>query len=82
MGCFDSVYADCPKCGEQIELQSKAGHCHLDSFPAYNVPVIIASDVNGDSVFCECGAEVIFVAHLPEKVSMTVGIVSKEAYPR
>lgn len=29
MSCFDSIFVKCPKCGEQIEFQSKSGDCHM-----------------------------------------------------
>jgi rRNA maturation protein Nop10 len=29
MSCFDSIFVKCPKCGEQIEFQSKSGDCRM-----------------------------------------------------
>lgn len=32
MGLFDSLYFNCPKCGQRLEEQTKNGPCVLDSF--------------------------------------------------
>lgn len=56
MGMFDSVVATCPKCGCEIEFQSKAGTCNLNRFQLDEVPVEIASNINGELRECEnCG---------------------------
>jgi transcription elongation factor Elf1 len=58
MGMFDSIIFDCPKCGKQIEAQSKGGVCLLECYGLYDVPVGVASDANKDAPFiCEhCGS--------------------------
>lgn len=61
MGLFDSVFVKCPKCGSDVEFQSKAGNCTLKSFNAAQVPAAIASDLAGDTSECECGA--VFSIH-------------------
>jgi hypothetical protein len=56
MGCFDSVYVQCPVCSEQVEFQSKAGECLLDTFFEDDVPVQIALDIEGERDRCpKCG---------------------------
>lgn len=42
---YDSVIGDCPHCGKQVELQSKAGDCSLDRYEVEEVPVDIAKDL-------------------------------------
>lgn len=55
MGMFDSVYVKCPKCGQDVEFQSKGGDCILAEFTDLNnIPVDVASDLN-ESEFCDCG---------------------------
>ena len=55
MGMFDSVIATCPKCGKDVEFQSKAGECALRTYSATSVPPEIAKDVAGDAQACVCG---------------------------
>ena len=52
MGMFDSVIAECPKCGDDVEFQSKAGECCLIRYYPDNVPAVIASDIAGDTSPC------------------------------
>lgn len=58
MGMFDSVYINCPQCGQQIEYQSKAGGCNLDKYDINNVPPRIGGDIIGDEQQCRCGATI------------------------
>lgn len=53
MGMFDSVWFSCPRCDEQIEVQSKAGECVLSSINPNQVPVEIAKDIENEAVYCE-----------------------------
>ncbi len=53
MGMFDRIWAKCPKCGTDVEFQSKAGDCTLEDFPSEAVPHVIAADITGDSICCE-----------------------------
>lgn len=58
MGCFDSVYANCPNCGAEHEFQSKSGECLLYSYSLEDCPEDILSDVNRHSpVTCDCGVD-------------------------
>jgi len=56
MGMFDRVYIACPKCGNKIEFQSKAGVCELNEYGTSDVPASIAGDIIGDEQQCQCGA--------------------------
>ena len=39
MGLFDSVYAECPECGQRNEFQSKADVCpYMNSYTVENAP--------------------------------------------
>lgn len=59
MGLFDSVYVDCPRCGNSIEFQSKAGECVMASYRPSAMPAVIAADLSGQSEWCaDCGASV------------------------
>lgn len=61
MGMFDSVYVNCPNCGEDIEFQSKAGECWCRSYNQNKVPTIVAFDLEGDVEICNHrGTEVEF----------------------
>lgn len=65
MGCFDSVYVKCPGCGEEIEFQSKAGDCLLQTFYEDDVPTKLAVDIDGDTDQCpKCGMAVKIVAEV------------------
>ena len=53
MGMFDSVICRCPKCGGELEFQSKAGECVLDRFGIGNVPANVAQDIEVDIESCK-----------------------------
>ena len=56
MGMFDSVIARCPKCGGEVEFQSKAGPCELKRYRADDVPPANAESIAGDVSTCRaCG---------------------------
>ncbi len=55
MGMFDSVYARCPKCGADVEFQSKAGPCQLRRYSIESIPPEIAESIEGDVSACGCG---------------------------
>lgn len=74
MGMFDSVIAVCPKCGAQVEFQSKEGDCFLREYSACDVPIAIAKDVACDRVICKCGSEVTLRIPEPDRVNMTVHV--------
>ena len=79
MGMFDSVFAACPKCGKEVEFQSKAGDCTLKRYSASSVPPEIAQDIAGDTQACECGYVLRLAPTRPiERVCMVVEDGSKE----
>lgn len=53
MGCYDTIYFNCPECGEGIEAQSKSGDCLLDTYHHTEVPIDVAQDCNRHAPF-EC----------------------------
>lgn len=59
MGCFDSVVGRCPKCGTELEWQSKASECLLRTFSIDSVPVSIAEDISGETNVCHNCQEVL-----------------------
>lgn len=52
MGMFDSVYADCPRCGHRNEFQSKEGECCLHSYTVETAPTYVLIDVLNEPQFC------------------------------
>jgi len=73
MGMYDTVIFTCPKCGETLTDQSKAGQCLLREFPCDDVPTEIAVDLNGEEIWCqnqECKASFKIRAFVPMKVSL------------
>ena len=71
MGMFDSVYLDCPECGDYVEFQSKAGDCELHRYyKGDGVPMDVAADILGQSRRCknpECGGLAMAVPDVPKQ---------------
>jgi len=64
MGMFDSLYITC-QCEEQIEFQSKADKCLLNSYSLHDVPKSIAGDLDGQIERCpKCGRSYQIVVHM------------------
>lgn len=55
MGMFDRVMARCPKCGRQVEFQSRLGPCVLAQYSLGAVPAEVAADLHNKSETCVCG---------------------------
>ena len=53
MGVFDTVNFPCPECGNNLQLQSKAGDCCLHEYHYKAVPPEIAIDLDGRHVLCK-----------------------------
>ena len=53
MGMFDSLIIKCPKCGKEMEWQSKSGPCGLDRYTPSKLPVAVAQDLQYDIVGCQ-----------------------------
>lgn len=57
MGMFDSIWVACPKCGEEIEFQSKSGDCSLKHYTLQDCPDDVMININRHSPQkCKCGA--------------------------
>ena len=52
MGMFDYVWVNCPKCGDEIEFQSKAGPCNLNNYQLHNAPPKVQLDLVGEVGIC------------------------------
>lgn len=53
---FDRVWAKCPKCGGDVEYQTKVGDCLLRGYTIDAVPLNIARSINEDVSPCDnCG---------------------------
>jgi len=61
MGCFDEVIIRCPKCCEEIEIQSKAGDCSMCRYNVHEAPVEILGGLNGETFECK-NCEHVFTA--------------------
>lgn len=48
MGCFDSVWVACPRCGKKEEYQSKAGVCDMSHYDLSTAPDNILADIADD----------------------------------
>lgn len=79
MSSFDSVYAACPKCKDDVEFQSTAGPCVLNVYVVgqHFIPVAIAADLDGDVQQCINGHDVRL--GLAERVIRQVPMVVEAA---
>lgn len=56
MGCFDSVYVGCKRCGNTLEFQSKADDCCQMAYNLSTCPPKIVTDLDGEIQECpRCG---------------------------
>lgn len=72
MEMFDSVYVRCPRCGNELEFQSKGGACAHHVYRIGSVPEPVASDIEGVSKICQCGALVAIEQSGRDHISMSV----------
>lgn len=57
MGLYDCIYADCPKCGNELKFQSKSGDCLLNNYDLKNSPEDVLADANRHApIKCKCGS--------------------------
>lgn len=57
MGMYDIVVARCPRCGEELEFQSKGGDCSLSRYDISEAPSDVLSDADRHDVLCGgCGS--------------------------
>lgn len=67
MGMFDTIKFHCPNCGNEIEEQTKAGGCMLETFSSNKVPTEIAVQMAGDRIRCDmCHREYYMRIELPK----------------
>ena len=53
---FNYIYLTCPKCGEQVETQSKGGSCLLEYLDVSKAPHGDLEYIDGESFTCpKCG---------------------------
>ena len=58
MGMYDTIWVKCPKCGTDIDFQSKSGDCILGNYELDNCPDDVMLDANRHSPMrCDCGAQ-------------------------
>jgi len=73
MGMYDSFFTKCPKCGKELEFQSKSGACSLDCYGKPKsknwlgllrggpLPLDVAQDLDGQVILCQfCNAHIEF----------------------
>jgi uncharacterized protein YbaR (Trm112 family) len=70
MSCYDTVNFHCPKCKSELKTHSKVGRCNLADFYAIAVPPAIAADLEGEKLFCQCGAEYVIRSRVPRRVEL------------
>ena len=62
MGMFDSVLTPCPKCGVNMEFQSKGMDCDMEVYTLENAPTAILWDIINDPQYHEaCGQWVALI---------------------
>lgn len=72
MGMFDRIWFKCPKCEDNLEAQSKAGPCVLADHQEAAVPPEIATDLQGQQLWCEhcqCSYTIVML-----KPTVTMGL--------
>lgn len=68
MGMYDTVRANCPKCNNVVDFQSKSGDCRLELFEPHDVPLAVALDVHEQVEECSgCGYAVTLRMAVPIK---------------
>lgn len=77
MGMYDSLYVDCPKCGKELEFQSKSGECCMSSYKKGNLTPEVAIGINGDLVRCQfCNKRIKLECQIPRRVKIRL-IITK-----
>lgn len=78
MGCFDSLFINCPVCNHELEFQSKSGSCGLCKFTKDDLPIEVAVGLNHDVVHCQfCNNKFQIVCEIPEFVNVNLFKVNK-----
>jgi len=80
MGMFDSFHIKCPKCGKELEFQSKSGACAMFNYRKSNLPPEVAVGINGDIVECEfCRTNLELKCKIPKRVQVKLIPTKKKA---
>lgn len=61
MGCFNTVYFNCPRCGSTHEMQTKSGDCSLSDYRLSKTPAADLLGLIDESVKCSCGLKLTIV---------------------
>lgn len=78
---YDSLYVDCPKCGRELEFQSKSGPCYLKICNKNNLTPEIAMDMDGNIVRCEfCNKRIRLDCKIPRKVKIKLVITKGKKF--
>ncbi len=81
MGLYDSLTIDCPKCGNELELQSKSGRCCMDNFSKNNLTPEVAVGINGDIVRCQfCNSRIRLECNIPRRVKVRMVITKRRKF--
>lgn len=75
MGMYDTVHFDCPHCGMDAEIQTKAGPCHLNDYQLADVPESVAEalvecDGRNYKTCYRCGVSLEFVAKVSVQITV------------
>ena len=76
MGMFDSVYIECPYCGDKTEVQSKSGDCTLDTYNQYNVPIAVAFGLINRADTCDNCNKIILVIENSKRIPENVELIA------
>lgn len=53
MGVYNNLYVSCPRCGESLEIQSKAGPDSCSTYYDHqDIPTEVIDDIDEDGVYC------------------------------
>lgn len=78
MGMFDSLNTNCPKCGSELEFQSKSGECCLTNYnKKFPLSAQVAVGMDRDIVRCQfCNKRIRLECNLPLNVKFKL-IITK-----
>ena len=69
MGVYDTIYFDCPNCGEEVSSQSKSGPCLLREYKHTEVPLSVSYDANRHApIECHSCGKKYYFGNIPDDV--------------
>lgn len=90
MGMYDSFYIDCPKCGHELEYQTKSGPCRLYIYGkeiegnlfSFKYPTPdVAMGLDGQIVRCQfCNSRIKLNCEIPLEIKTNVKVVKQKKY--